>query len=97
MGYKLTVLNIALLELEEAATWYSEISKELSTDLVSKYIDGQRRIQEKPLARQELKGGYRKINLKRFPFKIVYKVFDEEIIIVAFAHHKQMPHYWKTR
>jgi hypothetical protein len=42
-----------------------------------------------------LKKGYRKTNVERFPFKIIYKFENEIVTIVAFAHHKRKPNYWR--
>ena len=35
--------------------------------------------------------------LSRFPFTMIYAFNDEMIFIVAFAHHKKKPGYWKDR
>ncbi len=37
------------------------------------------------------------IRLGRFPYRIVYALFDEEIYFVAVAHHRQRPGYWQNR
>ncbi|MFO0823732.1 MAG: hypothetical protein U0792_11545 [Gemmataceae bacterium] len=34
---------------------------------------------------------------KRIPYSIIYIETDAEIRIVAFAHHKRRPGYWKKR
>ena len=97
MAYKIVVLDVVFLELEDAVDWYSKISPELSKDIVEKYIDALNEVQNKPLLNPEMKGKYRKVNLKRFPYKLIYKMFPDEILIVALAAHKRKPDYWRKR
>lgn len=35
--------------------------------------------------------------LKRFPFRIVYRIEPTRILVVAVAHAKRRPGYWKRR
>ena len=97
MAFKITILESALNELEDAIEWYGKISPELSEDIINKFLSSVNLILEKPLQNPELRNGYRKINLDRFPYKLVYKIFQEEILVVAFAHHKRRPQYWLKR
>lgn len=97
MAYKLTIQDAALAEFEEAADWYSKISVELSEDIARKFAEALTDILSNPQQNPELKGQFRKLNLERFPYKLVYKIFPDEIIVVAFAHHKRRPNYWKKR
>jgi len=39
----------------------------------------------------------RRIRLNRFPFSVVYGVGDEELMIIAVAHHRRKPGYWSLR
>ncbi|MCH7935415.1 MAG: type II toxin-antitoxin system RelE/ParE family toxin, partial [Gemmatimonadetes bacterium] len=41
--------------------------------------------------------GTRRVLLHRFPYIVVYKELEDEILVVAFAHHKQRPGYWRDR
>lgn len=34
---------------------------------------------------------------RRFPFRVVYVVHDGEPLILAYAHERQRPGYWKHR
>lgn len=97
MAYKLTVLDGALEDLDEAVEWYAEISSSLPIDIASLYKTALNEIQHKPLVSTKLRSGYRKVNLERFPYKIVFKILEEEILVVAVAHHKRKPNYWKNR
>ena len=35
--------------------------------------------------------------VKRFPFRIVFRVVENRILVVAVAHAKRRPGYWKDR
>jgi hypothetical protein len=39
----------------------------------------------------------RKRSLKRFPFTIVYEVTQTRIAVIAVAHQRQRPGYWRAR
>ena len=54
-------------------------------------------IVKRPLAFQIIKSKYRKYNIARFPYSIVFKIVKDRITIVAFAHQKRKPNYWKKR
>ncbi len=42
--------------------------------------------------------GVRRIDLKRFPYAVFYRVMtDGQIQITAFAHHRRRPGYWLKR
>lgn len=34
---------------------------------------------------------------RRFPYRVVYFLLDGEPVILAYAHEKQEPGYWKSR
>lgn len=97
MEFRITVLKAALIDLDDAVEWYSKIQPELGKDLVLKFKEALTEIEQKPLLSQELNENFRKINLKRFPYKLVFKIIEQEIIIIAVAHHKRKPGYWKKR
>lgn len=39
----------------------------------------------------------RKMPVRRFPYKLIYAAEPEGIVIVAVAHHKRRPFYWRRR
>jgi len=41
--------------------------------------------------------GTRRFLFRRFPFQIVYRVANDRIEVVAIAHGRRKPGYWKTR
>jgi plasmid stabilization system protein ParE len=42
-------------------------------------------------------GQTRRVLVARFPYQIVYRLRPTEIVIVAIAHAKRRPGYWKSR
>jgi hypothetical protein len=41
--------------------------------------------------------GTRRYNFTVYPYSLIYRVSEKEITIVAVAHAKRKPGYWKTR
>jgi plasmid stabilization system protein ParE len=40
---------------------------------------------------------FRKLLVRRFPYSIIYALRDEELVIVAIAHQRKRPGYWRRR
>jgi toxin ParE1/3/4 len=41
--------------------------------------------------------GARRVLVKRFPYSIVFIRHEEDLWVVAFAHHHRRPGYWRER
>ena len=41
--------------------------------------------------------GFRRALVRRFPFNVIYTVDANEIVVVAVAHQRHSPKYWKGR
>jgi plasmid stabilization system protein ParE len=59
--------------------------------------DGLLSIREFPAAAPTIGGGYRRHILTEFPYGLVFRIEDGKVLIVAVAHHKRKPRYWKSR
>jgi hypothetical protein len=97
MGYKVTVLPEAEDELVEAALFYKQVPSELSGDLLNEFYGSILKISNNPQSFQTIRKEYRKINLRRFPYKVIFRIHLNEIFVVAFSHQKRKPYYWKNR
>lgn len=40
---------------------------------------------------------YRRSLMPRFPYSEVYRITDEQIVILAIAHLRRRPGYWRNR
>ena len=97
MEYKIDILLHAKIEIIEATEYYQKILDNLSNELLIEFYSHLDIIAKDPFHYQVFKKPYRKLNLSRFPYKIIYMVEEYNISIVAFAHHKRKPNYWKKR
>lgn len=41
--------------------------------------------------------GTRFIRLKHFPYRLIYRILDTAIQVVAVAHERRKPGYWRRR
>jgi plasmid stabilization system protein ParE len=90
--------RLAKRELKEASAWYaarSEQARQRFREAVSDAVD---RISNDPLSPAILVGHYRYVQLRRFPYLIIYEVWPEDsVLIVAVAHTSRRPGYWRRR
>ena len=88
---------MAEAELHDAAAWYDERSPGLGLRFI---VYARKRVDELRDAPQRwpLAAGSRRVLMGRFPYAIVYReVSDDEIEIIAVAHMKRRPSYWRQR
>jgi len=50
-----------------------------------------------PKAGSEERGDIRKLLLHRFPYKLLYSIESDHILIIAVAHQHRKPDYWINR
>ena len=90
-------LDEAEQEFLDAALWYESKETGLGKrfrDEVAHIID---HIVEQPLLWREREGGYRRVDCPIFPYYIPYFIRGRHIIIIAVAHERKKPGYWKSR
>jgi plasmid stabilization system protein ParE len=56
-----------------------------------------KRISEFPDAAPVIRGQIRKKLIAKFPYSVIYSVHPDEIRILAVAHQKRRPFYWRSR
>lgn len=84
-------------EVEEAAEWYGQQNPEASIRFLSILHDGLESISRRPRRWPGYLRSTRRLILFKFPFSIIYREEPFEVSIVAIAHHKRRPEYWKDR
>ncbi len=88
---------LAWLEFEAADDWYLSRSVDASIAFLSDAYGALESISEAPQRWPKYLYGTRRFVLQRFPFSVVYLDDADFVTIVAVAHSKRKPGYWKDR
>lgn len=97
MSKPLEVLDEAVAEAHEAAVWYSERSERTALRFETALDAAIEKIQTYPERWPEYKMGTRYVQLKKFPYLVIYRETDEAIQIIAIAHAHRRTNYWSNR
>ena len=84
-------------EMNEAARFYEGRSEGLGEDFLEEVQHTVESILAFPQSGPVISENLRRRILQRFPFGLLYAIEDERIVIVAVAHLKRRPGYWKGR
>ena len=84
-------------EFDEAFNWYAERSVGAAVGFASEVDVAVEKISATPGRFPLTYAGCRRYMLKRYPYNVIYYSTDERIFIVAIAHTKRRPTYWKSR
>jgi plasmid stabilization system protein ParE len=79
------------LDLASAADWYDNQRQGLGDEFLNEYrvaLDG---LVKSPLARVADPTGMRFRRMKRFPYRICYRVCEDEIVVAAIFHARRDP------
>jgi plasmid stabilization system protein ParE len=84
-------------ELLEARTWYAERSEITARAFATEVAWAVREICNAPERWKRYDYGTRRFMLPNFPFSIVYRVHQDAVQVVAVAHYRRRPGYWRGR
>ena len=87
----------AVEEARAAREWYEARSPAAAESFVEELDDAMERIAGAPESWGYYLHGARACLLHRFPYIVVYRQFEESIQVVAIAHGRRRPGYWKDR
>ncbi|MCR4320386.1 MAG: type II toxin-antitoxin system RelE/ParE family toxin [Candidatus Brocadiaceae bacterium] len=97
MKYKVIVMPEAEDDLKEAFSWYEDNRTGLGHDFLLQVDAGINFIKRNPDVHPIEYKGTKKHLIKRFPYKIIYLVEEEKIVILAVIHGKRNPVLIKKR
>ncbi len=87
----------AYLEVEEARAWYESHGPTLGEDFLNAIEQAVSAIERAPEAWPIHSERVRRFLVHRFPFAILYRHEEAKIQIIAVAHQRRRPGYWKNR
>lgn len=92
------IIPPAEAELRDAARYLEENrSTTIKIDFLRRFAKARRDIQQFPQMWTPSLEGTRCKRLGRFPYSIFYLLEETRIVIIAVAHQKRSPDYWKDR
>ncbi|MBK8977219.1 MAG: type II toxin-antitoxin system RelE/ParE family toxin [Planctomycetes bacterium] len=87
----------AVDEAAAAREWYARRSPQAASGFVAELDRAVGAVGEAPLRWPPGPSGTRRALLRRFPFGLVYRVGVEEVQVIAVAHLRRRPGYWRER
>ena len=86
-------------DLRDAALFYRQrAGSSLSKSFLGEFEESIGRLSLHPELGSPWRGrGRRRYLMRRFPYAIIYSVSENEIRILAVAHHSRRPSYWENR
>ncbi|MFW5711342.1 MAG: type II toxin-antitoxin system RelE/ParE family toxin [Spirochaetota bacterium] len=94
---KISFLEIAQHELDEAIAYYNSQRTGLGDEFLLEILRLLDRIGEFPEAWHPISKNVRRCRLRQFPYGILYQVRKSTILIIAVAHLHRKPFYWQDR
>jgi toxin ParE1/3/4 len=88
---------LAEQELIDAAAYYKEQELELSLEYLGEVENAVNFLIQYPEAGSKVRDSIRRTTLPKFPYSLIYRVLDDQIRILAVAHHRRRPEYWNDR
>jgi plasmid stabilization system protein ParE len=87
----------AIAEAHAAYEWYAERNPSAANAFVSELDNAIHQIQSNPESWPVHSQGTRRFLFRRFPYGIIYRITESTIQIIAVAHGRRRPGYWKSR
>ncbi len=93
----LLVRPAAAADLEDAYGWYEARSSGLGEGFLVAVQRTFEKIQESPHGYEVLHRQTRRALVHRFPYGVLYRVREHNIVVVACLHAKRDPRRWRSR
>jgi plasmid stabilization system protein ParE len=94
---KIDVLEVARQEFDEAFEYYESRRQGFGEDFRKAVREQVQRIASHPDAWVLVRPGIRKCRGSCFPYDVIYQKSGEKILVLALAHRKRRPLYWRDR
>lgn len=88
---------LADAELADAARFYEGSSAGLGADFLTEMERLVALVSVYPDVGREYPDAIRTATARRFPYTLVYQLFEERLLILAVAHQRREPRYWAGR
>jgi plasmid stabilization system protein ParE len=83
--------------MNEAADFMDHESAGLGSEFLEAVERAVEQVRSRPEAAQPIYRNIRRKLVAHFPFSVIYLVRHERIRVLAVAHQRRRPHYWRSR
>lgn len=87
----------ASIELDDAIEYYNLQSTGLGEKFLDEVLETIELISHFPQLWSQNTENTRKAVLRKYPFNLIYSLFEDKIYIIAVAHQNREPEYWIDR
>lgn len=96
-AYRVEIAPAAERDIQGAYFWYAERNTLSADAFRTEVLDAIDRVGDSPLGKAADALGNRRRVLHRFPYSVVYEVTQSTVTILAVAHHRRLPGYWRSQ
>jgi toxin ParE1/3/4 len=84
-------------EVEAALAWYAERSVRAAERFIEELSSAVLMIAESPHQWARFEENTRQVTLRHYPYIVIYRAHPDRIEILAVAHGRRRPGYWRDR
>jgi len=84
-------------DFDESFDWYAERSTQAALRFSDAVDAALMQVVAEPKRFASMDGVHRECPVQRFPFRIVYRLVEDRALVVAIAHARRRPGYWRDR
>lgn len=93
----LIICSAAETDYTESLCWYAERSPNTAREFDGEFDRALKEILSDPTRFPLCDARHHYFLMRRFPFRIIYRFADDEVIIIAVAHAARSPDFWADR
>ena len=94
---KISFLQEAQFELDEAIEYYNNQMVNLGYDFLNEVLNAIERASSFPEAWHPLSENTRRCQTRRFPYGIIYSIEGSTILIISVSNLHREPNHWRNR
>jgi plasmid stabilization system protein ParE len=93
----LIICSAAEADYAESLCWYAERSLEAADEFDQEFHRALDQIFSDPSRFPQCDSRHRYFLMRRFPFRIIYRMDGDNVVVIAVAHTARSPDYWGKR
>ena len=87
----------AAADIEEAFLWYERQRAGLGNEFLAAVESTLDDVVADPTRYPAIHRDTKRVLVRRFPYAVLYRVYDEVVVVVAYMHGRRDPRRWRSR